>query len=106
MPCIDAETSERMSVIETEDSLDKTKLLLYDSQNKIDKLTKIICKISKLPPETKVSELNGKVSYYDDFIKDHRKQDENRWFNKYKNIYPQFTKEEIIKMVNANILEG
>lgn len=38
-------------------------------------------------------------------IDDHRKADEEQWYNTYKKQYPAFSKEEIVKMVKAGILE-
>ena len=35
----------------------------------------------------------------------HKTVDENRWYSHYKNLYPNFSKEEIVKLIDNNLLQ-
>ena len=44
------------------------------------------------------------VSNYSSFVLKHREEDYERWYQNYKNKYPNFNKDEIVKMVREGIL--
>ena len=70
----------------------------------IDKLTKMLCAISRNVDTSQRDFLINVVPGYKSFLENHQVLDEARWYEKYKSKYPKFTKEEIVKMVRNNIL--
>lgn len=72
----------------------------------VDNLTNILCSISRLLDNKTNNSLFALVPSYKDFIESHRIVDENRWFKKYKDQYPDFNKAEIAKMVRSGILKN
>lgn len=104
MPCIDAEMSRAMSEHENEKRLENYAKLTASAASKVNTLTKILCDISQLPPETPVKDINKLVSNYSSFVLKHREEDYERWYQNYKNKYPNFNKDEIVKMVREGIL--
>lgn len=104
MPCIDAEMSEAMSRYDDEKRLENYAKTTASVTGKINTLTKILCDISHLPPETPIKNLNKLVDNYASFVLKHREEDQERWYQKYKDKYPKFNKREIVKMVREGIL--
>lgn len=107
MPCIDAETSRKWDEYNhNEDYKRKQHVkLVSKTVDKVNFLTKILCEISQLPLDTPVKNISKLVPNYSVFILQHREEDKERWYQKYKQIYPAFSKDEIVKMVQENILD-
>jgi hypothetical protein len=72
----------------------------------VDNLTNILCSISRFLDNKTNNSLFALVPSYKDFIESHKVVDENRWFKKYKDQYPDFNKAEIAKMVRSGILKN
>ena len=72
----------------------------------VDNLTNILCSISRLLGDKTNNSLFTFVPSYKDFIESHKVVDEDRWFKKYKDQYPDFNKAEIAKMVRSGILKN
>ena len=104
MPCIDAEMSRAMSEHNNEKRLENYIKITSAAASKVNILTKILCDISQLPPETPVKDINKLVSNHSGFVLKHREEDHERWYQNYKNKYPNFNKDEIVKMVREGIL--
>lgn len=75
-------------------------------KEEVDNLTNILCSISRFLDSKTNSTLESLVPSYKDFLKSHKVIDENRWFRKYKDQYPDFNKAEIAKMVRSGILKN
>lgn len=84
-----------------EDNNDINKTL----KEEVDRLTKILCDISQQGPTTNLASIFFKVPDFREFVKEHEEVDNDRYYNKYKNRHPNFTKEEIVKMVRSGILD-
>lgn len=74
-------------------------------KEEVDKLTKILCDISQQGPTTNLASIFFKVPDFREFIREQDEVDNDRYYNKYKNKYPNFNKEEIVKMVRSGILD-
>lgn len=77
-------------------------------RTRYEKITKILCYVDKeLSIKNPVlwNETIQKNSDLISWISNHRTVDHNRWSEYYKNIYPNFSKEEIIKMVINKVLK-
>lgn len=101
MPCRDYYEDSQNEALEY-----ATKVINLQERN--DVLMRCLCKLDKFCLDN-----NGK--FYDVFLlsnkelrevlQQHRKSDEDNWFEVYSKKYPNFSKEEIARMVRAGILQ-
>lgn len=105
MPRVNAETSELWSKHSQDKKLSESESIIIFKNNKINYLTDLLCQISNLKPDECISQIGVHIPEYKRFVEQHRISDENRWYQKYKNMYPTFTQQEIVRMVKAGILK-
>ena len=86
------------------DYYDNDKDLKLQLRSEVDKLTKILCSISNADPTDTLTKIIHDNEPFRIILKEHLQVDRDRLYNYYKDKYSVFTRDEIIKMVEQNIL--
>lgn len=86
------------------DYYDNNENLNLQLKSEVDRLTNILCSISNAKPTDTLTKIIHDNESLRLFLKEHQQVDRDRWYNYYKNKYSSFTKDEITRMVEHNIL--
>lgn len=77
-------------------------------QPELDKVTALLCAVSlhlQRDNPTVFQELRVRLPHYNLWVKEHEAVDAQRWYKHYRGTYPNFSLDEIAKMVRNGILE-
>ena len=74
----------------------------------LDSTTDLLCSVMSELRTNHLDVLNALTSKNPNLLiwyTQHKSVDENRWYSHYKNLYPNFSKEEIVKLIDNNLLQ-
>lgn len=98
MPCRVDDDAERLYNAQLREEKLKTQ---------INVLTQLLCAVTMRFEKDNPSIFLGMLEQNEvlaSWVKNHKAADENRWYEHYRSIHPQFNKEEIVKMIRNGIL--